>query len=275
MTRRITSLTSLLSFIITLITSVILYITPHGRVAYWSDWTFWGLSKTQWSDLHITVGLLFLVVSLLHIWLNWSPITAYMKNRTRDLVIFTKPMTISLLLTLFVTAGTLAGLPPMQQVLDFAEYIKDRHTTTYGNPPYGHAELSKLKKFCAYMGFDVDKAIHALRSAGYVNKVDPETSLVELAHANNVTPQQVYLTIRNALAGDDPFAALPANPPEGMGKLPFGDMCAQFGIPADQALHKLEAGGMKATVNMTMKDIARENGVSPRDVYEQLRKADQ
>jgi hypothetical protein len=36
--RKITSLTALLSFVLMLVTSIILYIVPQGRVAYWADW---------------------------------------------------------------------------------------------------------------------------------------------------------------------------------------------------------------------------------------------
>ncbi len=274
MIRKITSLTSFLSFAITLITSVVLYITPHGRVAYWSDWTFWGLSKTQWSDIHITVGLLFLIASLFHIWLNWNPILAYMKNKARELVVFTKPMIVSVVLTLFVLAGTLFHLPPMQQVLDFSEHIKEGHIATYGNPPYGHAELSKLTTFCAHMGFAPDKAVQALRAAGYTNALSPDTRLVDLAHANGVTPQQLYVAMRDALAAADPFAALPATPPEGLGRTKLADVCKNFGLPLRKTLHKLDAGGMKATADMTLKEIAARNGIPPRDVYQQLRKTD-
>jgi len=35
--RRITSLTASLAFILMLLTSIILYIVPQGRVAYWAD----------------------------------------------------------------------------------------------------------------------------------------------------------------------------------------------------------------------------------------------
>lgn len=59
--RKITSLTATLSFVLTVVTSIILYIVPHGRVAYWSDWRMWGLNKTQWGDIHINMGLLFLL----------------------------------------------------------------------------------------------------------------------------------------------------------------------------------------------------------------------
>lgn len=66
--RRTASLTALVSFVLEIVTSVILYIVPHGRVAYWSDWRMWGLSRTQWADLHINLGVLFLIAVVIHAW---------------------------------------------------------------------------------------------------------------------------------------------------------------------------------------------------------------
>ncbi len=43
---KITSLTALISFLLLVLNSIVLYITPHGRIAYWADWRFWGLTKT-------------------------------------------------------------------------------------------------------------------------------------------------------------------------------------------------------------------------------------
>jgi ABC-type antimicrobial peptide transport system permease subunit len=43
--RKITSLTAGLAFLVMLLTSVILYIVPAGRIAYWADWHFVGSYK--------------------------------------------------------------------------------------------------------------------------------------------------------------------------------------------------------------------------------------
>jgi len=87
--RQITSLTAFTSFVLMLITSLILYISPQGRVAYWADWRLLGLDKTQWSNLHINLGVLFLLAVFLHIYYNWKPILSYLKNKARELKIFT------------------------------------------------------------------------------------------------------------------------------------------------------------------------------------------
>jgi len=65
--RKITSLTMLISFVLLVLTSVILYIVPQGRVAYWADWHLLGLSKSQWGNLHINLGFLFLLAGFLHL----------------------------------------------------------------------------------------------------------------------------------------------------------------------------------------------------------------
>jgi hypothetical protein len=37
-----------MSFLIMTYTGIMLFLCPHGRVAYWSDWHFFGLSKNQY-----------------------------------------------------------------------------------------------------------------------------------------------------------------------------------------------------------------------------------
>ena len=108
--RKMTSLTALLSFVGMVVTSLVLYIVPHGRVAYWADWTLLGLDKTRWGDLHINLGLLFLLALGLHIYYNWKAIVAYLKNKARQVRIFTPDFnTRPLVLTLAILVGHPAG----------------------------------------------------------------------------------------------------------------------------------------------------------------------
>ena len=58
---------------------MILYIVPQGRVAYWADWKFWGLTKTDWGNIHINLGLLFLIALFIHIYYNWKPLINYLQ----------------------------------------------------------------------------------------------------------------------------------------------------------------------------------------------------
>ena len=87
--RRIISLTIFLSFIMMAYTGIMLFLCPQGRVAYWTGWRLFGLSKEQYGELHTTFMIVFLVGGIWHITLNWRPIKGYLKNRSRELKIFT------------------------------------------------------------------------------------------------------------------------------------------------------------------------------------------
>jgi hypothetical protein len=266
MFRKITSLTALLSFIVTTITSVILYIVPEGRVAYWADWHFLGMTKSQWGDVHTTVGTLFLVALLLHIWLNWKPLMNYMKNRAREMVVMTGPMIVSFLLVIMVFAGTLFGVPPMSTLLEYGAQIKEQATATYGNPPYGHAETSPLKKFCGFLGLDVNMAVTALHEAGFDASINENSLIKDIARSRGVSPQYVYDVIR-AKQGGDPFSMMPAQPPEGTGKLTVAVVCKTYGLEPEEVLARLKGAGIDATPESTFKSLAGEHDMSPRDIY--------
>ena len=104
--RKITSLTAGLSCLLMVLTSIVLYIVPQGRVAYWADWRLWGLSKSDWGNMHINMGFVFLVALALPIYDNWKAITAYLKDRTRRMKVFTPDFNVALIVTLIAALGT-------------------------------------------------------------------------------------------------------------------------------------------------------------------------
>lgn len=192
--RRVTSLTMLLAFVLMALTGIVLYIVPEGRVAYWSDWRLLGLSKTRWGDLHVTMGLLMLLSGSLHIWFNWRPIVNYLKNRSRELRVFTREFNGAFLVTVAILLLTGFGLPPLSWVLAASESIKGHAAETYGEPPYGHAERSSLKVLARRMGHDLERSLAKLKAAG-VAVNGPEDRILEIARRNGMSPQEVYAVI--------------------------------------------------------------------------------
>ena len=87
--RRITAFNLAISFFVMAYSGIMLFLCPHGRVAYWSDWHLLGLSKVQYGELHTTGMLLFLFFGAFHIYCNWKSILNYLKGKTRK-VSFTK-----------------------------------------------------------------------------------------------------------------------------------------------------------------------------------------
>lgn len=79
-TRRVISWLSFLSFAILGATGLVLYFTPQGRIANWAIWTFAGLTKEDWGNIHVIVSMLFVITMIWHIILNWKPLIAYLKT---------------------------------------------------------------------------------------------------------------------------------------------------------------------------------------------------
>ena len=267
--RKITSLTALVSFLLEMLTSVILYIVPQGRVAYWSGWRLWGLSKTQWGSLHVNLGILFLIAICLHTYYNWSPIVAYLKNRTAQLRIFTTDFTVALLLCLVFSLGTYWELVPFSTIIEIGDQLKERAAQKYGEPPYGHAELSSLAIFSKKVELDLDASLTRL-GAAKISVTDPGQSIAEIAKMNNLTPKAVYQAmLPPEQAGQR--KTLPANPPGGFGKKPLADICQEYQMDITAVIQGFADRKITATPAMSIKEIAAANNTSPMDIFETLR----
>ncbi len=269
--RTIVSMTLLISFMLLVVTSIILYIVPHGRVAYWSDWHLWGLTKNQWGDLHINLGFLFLLAGFLHIYFNWRPLLAAMKNKAKQVIVLTSYFNIALVLTLLICIGTLLKIPPMSMVINFGESIKDKAAEKYGEPPYGHAELSSLKLFTRRIGLNLNTAVKLLKQKS-IHFTGPDQTILEIAQKNHLTPKQVYEIIKPTLHSSPQKSGLPDTPPPGFGHRTLGDICAKYNINTSEILHELTLKKIKADPKQTIKEIAATNGMDPHALFMVLHK---
>lgn len=268
--RKITSLTMMLSFILLVITSILLYIVPQGRIAYWADWHFWGMTKTQWANLHINLGFLFLLAGFLHLFYNWKPMLAYMKNRSRQVKVFTPSFIVAMALCLVVGVGTLLEVPPLSTVISFGDSIKDKAAVKYGEPPYGHAELSSLKLFAKQTNLDPDKAMELLKKAG-IKFDDEKQTIVDISKANKIAPKTLADIMKSAkivVAGGTPF---PETAPTGFGRKTLASVCTEYSLNMKAIVRELDRQGIRADRDGTIKDIAADNnGMDPHALFEIL-----
>ena len=262
--RKITSLTALISFVLLLVTSIILYIVPSGRVANWAGYQLWSLSKEEWGSVHINLGFLLLISILLHVYYNWKPMISYMKNRSKQLRIFTPDFNVSLVVTLVVFFGTLAGLPPMNSIINLGNAITDKANLVYGEPPYGHAELSPLADFTSKIKVDLDESLVKLRAAGI--KVESSTqTMEEIAHANDISPKQIYEVLKPK--GESVMNEMPEEAPGGTGSRTLAQICVMYQLNSDVIVQGLAEKTIVAEPGQAMKDIAAANSIDPHTVY--------
>ncbi len=268
--RRITSLTALISFLLIMITSVILYIVPQGRIAYWSDWHLWGFSKTDWGNLHINLGVLFLLSIFLHIYYNWKPIINYMKNRDKKLTIFSKNFNAALFITIIVGLGTYFMVPPFSTFLIVSENIKDAGARKYGEPPFGHAELSPLDSFVKKMGLNLDISLDKLKAAGI--KIDqPDQIFLEIAKNNNTSPKKIFELIDEKTKTQTTM--LPEIPASGTGNKTFLQLCNENKL--DPAILSKDLGlkGLKIANDKKIKTLADSNQITSIQLYDLIKQA--
>lgn len=275
--RKITSMTMLVSFVVLILNSIVLYIVPEGRVAYWADWRFWGLTKTEWGEQHVTIGFLFLLAGFLHLFYNWAAVKSYLKNRVKKIKIFTKSFNVGLLLTVVVAGMTYFHIPPVSLVLQLGTHFKEAGAEKYGEPPYGHAERSSLKMFSQKEGLDLEKALTLLKQQGLQVAKDEET-LLAIAKNNNLTPQQVFKIIQPAkknvvAAAKDKTAAptFPDMPTPGFGRKTLENICAELQIDCVATVKGLQAKGLTIEDGKTIHEIATANGKEPMAIFEAIR----
>lgn len=273
--RKITSMTMLFSAIVLTLNSFVLYVVPEGRVAYWANWKFIGLNKSQWGEQHTTIGFLFGLAAVFHIYYNWKPIVAYMKNKAREIKVFTGSFNMALALTIIVVVGTYLQIPPMSSIIHISDQFKIRAADVYGEPPYGHAEASPLKLFARREGVDLQKGLELLKAAG-LDVGDPNQSLKQIAQHNRTTPQKIYQLIQPAslkpkktegLSGAEAFLNAPKT---GWGKRRIDDICKKYDLNENQIVKGLATRGIKAELSNTLKEIATANDTNPFHIYEMM-----
>ncbi len=165
-----------------------------------------GLGKEEYSAIHINFMVLFLLASILHIWLNWAPLLSYPRNAARRLVVVTPE---------FLAAPGpdhpglrrhtpgLAALPKPRGVQRHCQKFWIR---TYGEPPYGHAELSTLSQFARLPEPGARRRFARLRAGG-LHVDDVGQTIDAIARRNAWPPQRVYDVL-----GRTPQPVPPASP---------------------------------------------------------------
>lgn len=270
--KKITSLSLGFAFLIMSYTGVILYFVPKGKIAYWSDWHFLGLSKTQYGEIHTTTMVTFLLFGILHIYYNWKPLLSYLKDKQKKISFTKKEFLIAFSLNLLFVVGTLFMIQPFKGFLDLQESIKDGWTQEYGEPPYGHAEETKIKTFCKKLGVDYDEASKILSSNNIIFKADE--TLISISKNNDISPSAIYKliskntnTAKKTIKDSSQNDGVPSN----LGRKTLQELSDMKKIDLDKAILILKSKGLSdINPDSKIKSIAEELGVTPLDLYELL-----
>ena len=260
--KKIVSLTLAFSFLIMSFTGIMLFIVPQGKIAYWANWKMFGLTKTQYGDIHITSMFLFLIITIWHIYYNWKPLISYIKNSTKKITLLKAELLIALTLNLLFVIGTLTLMQPFKTVLDFNSDIKAYWEREYGSPPFGHAEESSLESFAQNIGVNIEEAQRVLKEKGIVVDTTKQT-LHDISNLNNVTPKALYEIIK-------PKGSTKEKEISSLGRRSLQELSDMQKIDLQKALLFLKTEGFEATPQSKIREAADTLNLTPSKLLEEL-----
>ena len=252
-------------FAVMTITGLVLFITPPGRVAYWTDWALLGLEKTGWTEVHIVFSLLFVLAGVIHLFFNWKPFKHYLLDKIAGHM---NPRAESMIGTAavgIILVGTLFGAPPFSWIISLNEELKESWSAAgWAEPPFGHAEDVSLKVLALRTAREPRAMLEALRDAGY--RVDgPGQRFEDIADANGVTPALLWAAITERVPAAEMEPATDGMTAEevelkyagsGLGQKTLTEIAETTGVPLEIALARLQAAGIAAAPDHKMKAVA-------------------
>lgn len=252
------------SFLAITLTGIVLYFAPAGRIAHWINWKFWALDKDQWQAIHITFSLMFIVLSVFHLFsINWKTFLSYIRKKSEIGLNKHKEMIFSLLLTVLFFFGTLLTIPPFSSVLDFSAYLKGTWEQTDTNPPVPHAELLTLVELSEKVDdLPLEKITNRL-NANNIRYKSVNQTLNEIGQVNQIAPIKLYkMLTSNSLSG---MAG------SGIGRKTISEFAAEKGKSVVTLIQILKDNNISATGDQTLKDLASENDMAAKDIYELIK----
>ncbi len=260
--QRVVSLTLGLSFIVMFISSGVLYFIPDRGVTGWSSWSFLGLDKQQWDNLHINFGLLFLGFLVWHIYYNWKPIKNYLKNK-KEMVIFTKEFNFSLILTSLFLVGTINMVLPFSFFVNLGNGIKAKNAN-HQTPPFAYAEMATFRDFCLILDIDETKAREIMKEHNLTISSKDET-LKDIAKNSGISSKEIYNLIKM-----EHKAKLPTSIPVGLAHKTLKQLSHDYHIDTDRVINYLKTYNINIHKNIPFKKIAKTNNIHPAKLYNMI-----
>lgn len=258
--RSFTSLYLTWTGLIIVVSGLILYIAPPGRIANWTRIPILGLEKYQWQALHTIFTFLLVIAAGFHIWYNWKPLIAYLRTRIQQKIKLRKEMWASVLVTLLLIVLILLRVPPFTTVINFGESVKDGWTTTQNNPPVPHAEDMSLDKLSELLNKQPSDLLTALKTHGI--EAEKDQLVKEIADQNNTTPSELFekMKLRKQSSSQQKLQG------KGYGRMTLEELCPQLEVDIEEALQRLQEAGIMAQKNVTIKNIASSQNIKPVDL---------
>lgn len=276
--RAFTAMMMLWSFVLETVSGIVLYIVPPGRVANWTNWKLWGLTKHQWAAVHTILGYVFLLFAVLHIYFNWKPIISYIKRKVHRGLRMRLEMILSLAVSILVTVLTIASIPPFSSVMDLGESLKNSWEDNQRQPFLAHAELLTFREFTKQVDISLEDALVVLKRNG-IEVEDVDLEVAAIAEKNNISPAAIYEALRSGVSeeGRQKLDGRLSSPQRGgmagggLGWKTIEQIAGELNVPIEKVMDILKKEGIEAEKTDVVRDAAEKNGKRAFDLVNLIR----
>jgi hypothetical protein len=156
--------------------------------------------------------------------------------------------------------GTIYGVPPFKNILDYGDKVTNSWEKIEERAPVPHAEQLTLSELTEQMKLSsVDEIIRKLKSHKLIFENTNKQTLQEIGEANNLTPIEVYEVISKKAANQKQGS--------GIGRKTVEDFALELNKSVDEIMKVLKANDIEAKATQTLRTIGENNSLPPRDVY--------
>lgn len=252
------------TFFILLLTGMVLYVAPAGRIANWVNWKLVGLTKAQWQSIHTIFALLFVILSIFHLFsINWKAFWTYLKSKTKQGLNKKREFYLSTIFTVLIFIGVIFSIPPLRYVMDLSESLTESWENDESEPPIPHAELLTLQELSEQLNNISLDSLQSILKANKISFNGLDETLSDIGIANQISPDKIYDLITASRNTKSPGG--------GFGRKTLEDISVEINKDLDQVLKILEDNNIKASKKQTLRDIASENNMAPVDIYDLIK----
>lgn len=196
--RAFTSLLVAAMFGVLAVSGCVRYFAPRCRDANWAGWNVLGLGKDEWAAMHMASAVIFLIIAIVHVVLNWSVLLSYLRtHRTRGLR-YVREAGGAVGLTAVVVILSAVMLPPVSSLAGLAEERQEQFAQSLKPAaPWRHAEDTPLAEFAQKLDVPLASVLKSLNTGG--RPAHAEDTLRDIARWRDTTPAALYKQLRHGL----------------------------------------------------------------------------
>ena len=246
-----------MALLVEIVSGVVLYITPPGRYAHWTNWTLWGLSKEGWGAMHTIFGYLLLIIIAGHLYYNWKVIVAFVWSKVRHTFNLKRELAVATVITLAVFLGTIWNVAPFSTVMNFGE--KAKRSWEQKDPTYVRGRGRGFTSSRFVLAKEDGRHYTPNNGSGYAQPSVPFIT----DNRGNVAQGKGRNAFSPAIAHAE---TMPSVQRGGLGRKTLDMVFSESGIPMYEGLSRLKSQGIEAKAADTVRDLADKSGKRPSEI---------